>query len=124
MYKNRRRMPEHLAKEPGEYFWAFDERGSYNAVCGYLRSLGVRWYMPGALGEVIPEMDSIALPDIDQTAAPDFEIRQFSVRLGNTDDEVTRWVMRLGIRHVYGLMIAHGMHTMTHPDKLKTDKPE
>ena len=124
MYKNRRRMPEHLAKEQGENFWAFDERGSYNAVCGFLRSLGVRWYMPGDLGEVIPKMNSIALPDIDQTAEPDFEIRQFSVRLGNTDDEVTRWVMRLGIRQIYGLMIAHGMHTMTHPEKLKTDKPD
>ena len=117
-------MPEAAAKEDGEYFWGMDERGSYNAVCGYLRSLGVRWYLPGELGEVIPDMATIPLPKIDETAKPDFEIRQFSVRIGNTDDEVTRWVMRLGIRQVYGLMIAHGMHTMTHPEQLKTDKPD
>ncbi|MEM7013808.1 MAG: DUF4838 domain-containing protein, partial [Verrucomicrobiota bacterium] len=124
MYKNRRRMPEELAKEDGEYFWGMDERGSYNAVCGFLRSLGARWYLPGELGEVLPDMPTIPLPKIDEITKPDFEIRQFSVRIGNTDDDVTRWVMRLGIRQVYGLMIAHGMHTMTHPDQLKTDKPD
>ena len=116
--------PKELAKEDGEYLWAFDERGSYNAVCGFLRSLGVRWYLPGELGEVVPKMASIPLPKIDETAEPDFEIRQFSVRFGTADDEVMRWAMRLGIRQTYGLMIAHGMHTMTHPDALKTQHPE
>lgn len=124
MYKNRRRMPPELAREEGEYFWAFDERGSYNAVCGFLRRLGVRWYLPGELGEVIPTMDSIPLPDLDETVHPDFEVRQFSVRIGNCDEEVTRWVMRLGIRNPYGLMIAHGMHTMTHPEWIKKEKPD
>lgn len=124
MYKNRERMPAELAKEEGEYFWGFDERGSYNAVCGFLRDLGARWYLPGELGEVLPDMPTIPLPEVDKIVEPDFEIRQFSVRFGTADDEVTRWVMRLGTRNVNGLMIAHGMHTMTHPDKLKTDKPE
>ncbi len=55
-------MPEALAKEEREYLWQFDERGSFNAVCGYLRSLGVRWYLPGELGEVVPKMKSIPLP--------------------------------------------------------------
>lgn len=124
MYKNRKRMPEDLAKEDGEEFWGFDERGSYNAVCGFLRSLGARWYLPGELGEVLPEIESIPLPQIDETVKPDFEIRQFSARMGNCDDEVVRWLMRLGTRNVNGLMIAHGMHTMTHPEELKTKHPD
>lgn len=124
MYKNRSRMPQELAKEEGEYLWAFDERGSYNAVCGFLRRLGMRWYLPGELGEVVPKMASIPLPKINETVKPDFEIRQFSVRFGTADDEVMRWAMRLGIRQVDGLMIAHGMHTMTHPDSLKTQHPQ
>jgi len=124
MYKNRERMPKELAKEEGEYLWGFDERGSYNAVCGFLRSLGMRWYLPDELGEVVPKMVSIPLPKINETAEPDFEVRQFSVRFGTADDGVTRWAMRLGIRQTYGLMIAHGMHTMTHPDALKTQHPE
>jgi tetratricopeptide (TPR) repeat protein len=124
MYKNRERMPADIAKEEPEYFWAFDERGSYNAVCGFLRRLGARWYSPGPLGEVLPNMASIPLPKIDETARPDFEVRQFSVRFGTADDEVTRWAMRLGIRHSSGLMIAHGMHTMTHPEALKAKHPD
>jgi tetratricopeptide (TPR) repeat protein len=124
LYKYRERMPEALAKEEREYLWQFDERGSFNAVCGYLRSLGVRWYLPGELGEVVPKMKSIPLPKIDETVKPDFEVRQFSVRFATADEEVMRWAMRLGIRHPYGLMIAHGMHTMTHPDILKTQHPD
>jgi len=34
LYKYRERMPEALAKEEREYLWQFDERGSFNAVCG------------------------------------------------------------------------------------------
>ncbi|MFT5093272.1 MAG: hypothetical protein ACI93T_002098, partial [Porticoccaceae bacterium] len=124
LYKYRERMPEALAKEEREYLWQFDERGSFNAVCGYLRSLGVRWYLPGELGEVVPKMMSIPLPEIDQTVKPDFQVRQFSVRFATADEEVMRWAMRLGIRQVYGLMIAHGMHTMTHPEILKTQHPD
>ena len=52
LYKFRQLMPASVAKENREYLWQFDERGSLNAVCGYLRSLGVRWYLPGELGEV------------------------------------------------------------------------
>jgi hypothetical protein len=33
-----------------------------NAVHDYLRGLGVRWFMPGELGEVVPKMASIPLP--------------------------------------------------------------
>ncbi len=124
MYKNRERMPADIANTEREYFWGFDERGSYNAVCGFLRSLGARWYSPGPLGEVLPKMSSIPLPQIDEVTSPNFEIRQFSVRFGTADDEVTRWVMRLGTRNVHGLMVAHGMHTMTHPEELKTRHPD
>ena len=65
LYKYRERMPEALAKEDREYLWQFDERGSFNTVCGYLRSLGVRWYLPGELGEVVPKMKSVPLPRSD-----------------------------------------------------------
>ena len=125
LYKYRRRMPEALARGEREYFWQFDQRGSFNAVCGYLRNLGVRWYLPGELGEIVPDRKSIPLPrPADEIVQPDFEVRQFSVRFGTADEEVAQWAMRLGIRQVYGLMIAHGMDTMTHPDILKTQHPQ
>jgi hypothetical protein len=58
-------------------FWRFDKRGSLNAVYAWLRELGVRWYMPGELGEIVPQTRSIALRAIDRTIRPDFAIRSF-----------------------------------------------
>jgi len=126
MYKNRQRMPGHIGKPDGAKtkdgetmtVWTFDERGSFNAVCGFLRDLGVRWYMPGEIGEIVPRIKNIPLPKINKTVRPDFEVRRFNVRLGTVDDQVMKWVMRLGIRNPYGLMVAHGMHDMTHTEAI------
>ncbi len=104
--------------------WGFDERGSFNAVCGFLRRLGVRWYMPGELGEVVPSMRSIPLPRIDETVRPDCAVRRINFRFGVHGPELSLWAMRLGLRDPYGLQIAHNMTTMTdrrefleaHPD--------
>ena len=41
--------------------WNYDYRGSLNAVYALLRELGVRWYMPGELGEIVPKSKQIAL---------------------------------------------------------------
>jgi tetratricopeptide (TPR) repeat protein len=106
------------------HVWGFDERGSFNAVCGFLRSLGVRWYMPGELGEVVPSMDSIPLPDVDETVQPDFPIRRFNVRFGVHGRDTAMWAMRLGVRDPYGLHIAHGLHNMTHRDEIRAAHPD
>jgi predicted negative regulator of RcsB-dependent stress response len=124
MYKNRERMPAELAREPDERYWTFDERGSFNAVCGFLKHLGIRWYLPGELGEVVPKHATIDLPKIDKIVKPDFPLRQFSVRFGTANDPTTMWMMRLGTRNPYGLMIAHGMHTMTHNEYTLKNHPD
>jgi len=133
MYKHRERrvpgdigLPPEAAAEAPEHLaiWNQDERGSYNAVCGFLRRLGVCWYLPGELGEVVPERDTIALPEIDETVEPDFPVRQFNVRWATASDPTMWWFMRLGIRQPYGLMIAHGMHTMTHNETIRREHPE
>jgi hypothetical protein len=115
---------EQRNKDGSVLAWSFDERGSFNAVCGFLRSLGVRWYMPGELGEVVPEMKSIPLPEIDETVRSAFPLRQFSVRFGVQGRDVALWAMRMGLRDDYGTMIAHGIALFTgrkefgemHPD--------
>lgn len=86
--------------------WAYDERGSYNAVCGFLQMLGVRWLLPGELGEIVPRRASIGLPRIDRTVRPDFEIRWFGCHLAS---DMGRWSMRLGVRDPYGFHTEHGM---------------
>ena len=89
LYKNRLRLPgdtgkpDGAATEPKETLdiWGLDERGSFNAVCSYLRKLGARWYLPGEIGEVLPSMKTIPLWQIDETVLPDFPLRQFNFRL-------------------------------------------
>ena len=132
LYKNRLRLPGDTGKPDGavteknETFeiWGLDERGSYNAVCGLLHQLGVRWYLPGELGAVLPSLQTIQLSQIDQTVRPDFALRQFNVRFGVVGADTARWFMRLGLRNDERWQIAHGMSTMTnrqavfdaHPD--------
>jgi len=132
LYKNRLRLagntgkPDDAITEPKETLevWGLDERGSFNAVCGYLSKLGARWYLPGELGEVLPVMTTIPLPQIDEIVQPDFALRQFNFRFSTAGPETSLWVMRLGLRNDESLQIAHGVSTMTnhqavfdaHPD--------
>lgn len=132
MYKNRIRLPGTIGKPEGATtaknetldLWGFDERGSFNAVCGYLRSLGMRWYLPGELGEMVPSLKTLPLPNIDQTVQPDFPVRRFNVRFGTNGYDTALWAMHLGLRDPNGLQVAHGMDRMTHRDEILAAHPE
>lgn len=39
------------------------------------KHLGVRWFMPGELGEVVPERETLAIGTFDETEAPCFRVR-------------------------------------------------
>lgn len=133
LYKYRLKLPadtglpdgvEVPPKAPLLEIWGLDERGSLNAVCGWLKSLGVRWYLPGELGEIVPTIKSIPLPKIDEIARPDFEVRRFNVRLATVPLETAKWSMRLGMRDPHGLMVAHGMATLTSRDEVYAAHPD
>lgn len=132
LYKHRIKLPGSLGKPDGatteknEFLevWGFDERGSYNAVCGLLHRLGMRWYFPGELGEVVPRRNTIALPPLNETVKPDFAVRRFNVRFGTCGPEAARWAMRLGMRDPYALQVAHGMDTMTGNDAVFAEHPD
>lgn len=132
LYKNRLRLGGDTGKPDGatsgknETFeiWGLDERGSYNAVCGLLQRLGVRWYLPGELGEVLPALKTIKVPRIDETVRPDFALRQFNFRFGVVGADTARWVMRLGLRNDERLQIAHGMSTMTNRQSVFDAHPD
>jgi hypothetical protein len=132
LYKNKLRLPGDVGKPDGsdtpknEFLevWGTDERGSFNAVCGFLRKLGARWYMPGELGEVLPALGNIEVPEIDETVRPDFSLRQFNFRFGIVGWPTALWTMRLGTRNDEKLLIAHGMDTMTGNDATFAAHPE
>ncbi len=104
--------------------WAKDEGGSLQAVYQFLRDLGVRWYMPGELGEVVPQARSIALPEVNETVIPDVTFRD--LRLGNVphfpwDDFVWYWRLGLNSEDLGG---AHGMRGLMSNDEWQQNKPE
>ncbi len=114
--------------------WDYDERGSLNAVYGYLRSLGVRWYMQGELGEIVPKQTTIPLPQVDQTVRPDFSVRDFGpyapVWIGDPEESIL-WHLRMGFdpgRPEWGLSasrwLGHGICLVHGRDETKRDHPE
>ncbi|MFO0817000.1 MAG: DUF4838 domain-containing protein [Pirellulales bacterium] len=132
LYKHRLKLPGETGKPDGATtaknesleIWGLDERGSFNAVSGYLHKLGARWYLPGDLGEVLPSLKTIVLPKLDETVRPDFSLRQFNFRFGTAGYDTSLWAMRLGIRNDETLPIGHGMATMTNREEVFAKHPD
>jgi len=51
--------------------------GTEYAVYDCLNRLGVRWFMPGEFGEVVPQQTTIAFPEIEVREKPDFVMRNW-----------------------------------------------
>ena len=107
--------------------WEFDERGTLNAVYEFLRGLGVRWYMPGDLGEVIPERKTISLVPVDKTVKPDFPYRNLgdyspAFRCGTRDAMLYK--LRIGVDATMGVPGPHGLNNVNGRDEVKKAHPE
>jgi tetratricopeptide (TPR) repeat protein len=134
MYKDRFTVPGETGlpdaerasgvKLPPLELWGHDERGSFNAVCGFLQKLGVRWYAPGDIGEVVPSLRTIPLPRVDETVRPDFAVRRVNIRPGVHGTNLAFWNMRLGARDPYGVQAAHGMDDMTQTPEILASHPD
>lgn len=94
-------------KQPGVAagFWNEDQSGSLNAVCALLRSLGVRWFMPGDLGEVVPRQTTVVVSLSDETVRPDFALREWNWYnfSGFAYDDII-WARRLGMNSSFELL--------------------
>jgi len=51
--------------------------GTRYAVAEFLHRLGVRWFMPGEIGEVVPRMATILVGPMRVVDRPDFPVRNF-----------------------------------------------
>jgi len=103
-----------------------DHRGSLMAVYDFLRSLGARWYFSGEFGEVLPETQSIALPQVEKEIHPDFPLRRFTgaaYKFGKTNKRHALWIMRLGLggAKVSGV---HGINYVIHRDQTRKEHPD
>ena len=51
--------------------------GTEYAVYDFLRSLGVRWFMPGEFGEIVPHVATVRVPEQRVEEKPDFVMRNW-----------------------------------------------
>lgn len=111
--------------------WSADDRGTINAVYAFLRDLGVRWYFPGEIGEVVPQQTTIHLPKLDRTVRPDFAVRNprlyYNEFFRNKADE-TLWQLRLGLNDGSEMLghgpTGHGINPVHARDEVKAAHPE
>ena len=66
--------------------------GTRYAVVELLHRLGVRWFMPGDFGEVVPWARTLSLPQIEVRQRPDFPMRNYwQHHRGRMEEEDTEW---------------------------------
>lgn len=75
----------------------YGETGTLYAVYEFLRRhAGIRWYMPGDLGEVVPKADKLSVPAESLTMGPDYEYRNLYAGAFQKDQELALWFRRAG----------------------------
>jgi hypothetical protein len=107
-------------------FWRQDNDGSMSAVSRFLYRLGVRFYMPIELGEVVPQLATIPLPEINETFTPDFPCRYWAYyNYFNFPLEQTLWDRRLGMNEGAGYYSGvHGLTAVHSTEQTKKAHPE
>lgn len=109
--------------------WLQDRSGSLNAVCGLLYELGVRWYMPGEIGTVVPQQATIPLPETHDIVRPDYDLRAHTwYNYAGFDFEDMMWARRLGMNGAHELLgnmgYAHGLVKVHHRQEMRDKHPE
>ncbi len=110
-------------------FWNHDTGGSLNATYALLRHLGVRWFMPGELGEVVPKQTSLVVRSLKETVVPDFPVRDWGwYNFSGFDYEDIIWARRLGMNSCNERLGPakgpHGMVPVMSEPAMKAKHPE
>lgn len=111
--------------------WLYDEQGSMNAVNSFLHDLGLRRYLPGEIGECLPEIKTVSLKECDRTVHPDFafrELHQGSKQFFACDHAEITWQLSLGMHPGYDIMglkpHCHGMSFAHQRPEMMAEHPE
>lgn len=104
---------------------AFGEEGTLSSVYRFLEDLGVRWFMPGELGEVIPKQATIEVKDMDYKKAPDFTHRRLYFAYGFDEEQykdMVKWYRRVGfgsdspVEIIHSFQLFKEKYFKTHPE--------
>ena len=100
----------------------FGETGALFATYKFLEDhLGIRWYMPGELGEVVPKTKTVHVENLNTQTEPDFEYRNLYHADFPKDDAAVYWYRRAGFGGPSGIGINHSFHRF---NKYKESHPE
>jgi len=104
----------------------FGETGTLYGVYRFLEKyLGVRWFMPGEIGEVVSKETSIEVKNINYKDSPDFTYRRLYFAYGFDDPkfgDMVRWYRRVGFGGNFPVEIVHSFkyfvkkYRKTHPE--------
>lgn len=91
--------PSSAAPHAARLVLAGNDEGPYHgteyAVYDFLRSLGVRWFLPGEHGEVVPRLPTIAVEPRVVRSRPDFVMRNWWLHIRPPlAEEERRWKLR------------------------------
>ncbi len=100
---------------------ALGDMGTWFGVHHFLEKLGFRWYMPGELGAVVPELTAIEVADETETISPAFEYRYAWLCNFPTDPKDALWYRRVGFGGPTGIAIGHSYSWML---EYKDEHPE
>jgi hypothetical protein len=85
---------------------AFGEMGTLFGVYHFLEDVcGIRWYMPGDLGTVIPKKETIVIDEINLKVSPAFEYRYPWFCNFDSSETDARWYRRVGFGAPYPAQI-------------------
>jgi hypothetical protein len=108
------------------YLVGQDSTATAFAIYTFLEDLGCRWFMPGKIGEVIPEIAKMEWNVYERTEKPDFPFRQIWWAYGGPEETAGQFKMwKLRNKVAYSL-IKHG-HNLTAtlpPEKYLDRHPE
>jgi len=101
---------------------AHGETGTLFGVYRFLMDQGVRWFLPGDVGEVVPTIRTLAFDGKPVDDAPHFIYRRFYGFDFNKDPEAALWYKRVGfgsVRYVnlnHSFTHWHGAYAKEHPE--------
>ncbi|MBC8869133.1 MAG: DUF4838 domain-containing protein [Planctomycetes bacterium] len=100
--------------------------GTEYAVYDFLRSLGVRWFMPGEFGEIVPQQQTIRVPEQQVHEKPDFLMRNWWLHARpELAAEEVRWKLRnkMNPERMFAIPGDSSVRAIVAPAELREKKP-
>jgi hypothetical protein len=103
----------------------FGETGTLFAVYAFLEDFcGIRWYMSGKLGEVVPENKNISVGEINISRSPDFHYRCLLHCVFKDDPDAAIWYRRAGFGAAFPVGINHSFAEVFKKERKEKSCPE